>query len=147
MSALRGRPVFPGAAEGRAVVCPTPFNTLAQLYDAVVRGAADARLGDPATPTLVGVDLAGRVLCVPALVGSTSAGAIWEDLARRGLAPAAVLVAGPIDPLTAAGLAIAAEWTACPIACVDGLGDDLLVRVPQDGRVSVGADGVVRLGG
>lgn len=143
MTALVGRTLVPGPAAGEALVCPRPFNTLAQLYDAVVRGADVAAAGDPDVPEILGLLLTGRVLVVPALVGSTSAGAVWEHVARTGTAPAALLVAGPVDPVTAAGLALAARWTGHPIPAVDGLGPGLLAGVATGDRVELGDDGRV----
>ncbi len=142
---FQGRPIVAGAVVGIAAVASRPFNTLAALYDAVVAEHERLVCDDPDDPALLGVDLTDRILCVPGGAGSTSGGAMWEAIARTGNGPAAVLLSGPSDPILAAGLALAAEWTPHPIPAVCELGEDFLAAVRTGDRVEVGADGVVTI--
>ncbi len=141
---LRGAVATAGAVQGPALVSRTPFNPLAQMIGGVIEGAsilcAEDRVSD-----IHGSTLTGQILCVPLLVGSTSAGAIWEHVARTGSGPHALLIAGPIDPLTAASMAVVAEWTSQPIVCIASLGEELL-EIPVGVTLHVRADGSVAVG-
>jgi predicted aconitase with swiveling domain len=143
---FRGHVIVAGEAVGAAAVTTRPFNTLAALYDSVVGCRGRLVAEDPDDPALLGVDLAGRVLCAPGGAGSTSGGAMWEQIARDGIGPAAVLLSGPADPILAAGLALAAQWTPHPIPAVCELGDGFLAAVRSGDPVRVEADGAVVVG-
>lgn len=140
-----GRPVLPGAVEGRALVTRVPFDALASFKSGLqgVRQAAFAC--DPANPDILGVRLTGTILCLPQAVGSTSAGTTWDLIACRRLEPAAMLFAEPIDSLSAGGLVVAAVWDLSPIVVVDRLGPEFLDRVSSGARVAVFPDGSVTL--
>ena len=64
-------------------------------------------VADPRHPEF-GQRLAGRVVCVPATIGSSSASAILLELVHRRLAPAAILLHQP-DAILLLGLVVAKE--------------------------------------
>lgn len=141
-ASYRGRPLFPGELTGEAAVSQGGFNTYACYFASVHRPGA-AVCADRSNPDLYGVDLAGKVLCLPRTTGSTSGGAVWQRLVTLGNAPAAVLFSQSIDPLAAGGLVVAAVWGGGDIVVVDGLGDEFLETVRSGDRLRVAADGTV----
>jgi len=135
----------PGTAAAPAVVVRAPFDALASFMASLVSGTDPVVSSDSGNPEILGETLTGRVLCIPAAVGSTSAGPTWDLLASRGLGPAAVLCAGPIDPLTAGGVIVGSLWDGSTAPVVDRLGGDFLAAVHSGMWVEVVVDGSVRL--
>lgn len=76
---------------------------------------ATGLISDPRHPQH-GASIAGRVLFLPATIGSSSASAVLLELVRGGLAPAAIVMHEP-DAILLLGLIVAREmgWVA-PIA-------------------------------
>lgn len=142
---FRGRAVVPGSAAARAVVVRAPFDALASFMTSLVSGMDPVVSSDTGNPEILGETLTGRVLCMPAAVGSTSAGPTWDLLASRGLGPAAVLCAGPIDSLTAGGVIVGSLWDGSTAPVVDRLGGEFLAAVHSGMLVEVAVDGSVRL--
>lgn len=91
-----------------------------------------------------GQSIAGRVLLVPATVGSSSAAAILLELVHAGLAPAAVVLHEP-DAILLLGLIVAREMGyVTPIA----LRLDRDEFAPLDGKkLDISDEGVVRVPG
>jgi predicted aconitase with swiveling domain len=143
---FRGRPVVPGAATGRALVSCEPFDALASFGESLIQGQRPAVSRDRRNVAIWECDLTGSVLCVPAAIGSTSAGATWDLVAHHHLEPAAVLFARSIDSLSAGGLVVASEWEASSIVVVDELGERFLQSVSSGMVVSVEPDGSVHVG-
>jgi uncharacterized protein len=110
MVTLQAEVLLPGAAarsSALALTAPISF-----------WGGVDPKTGviaDPRHPEH-GQSIAGRVLLVPATVGSSSAAAILLELVHAGLAPAALVMNEP-DAILLLGLIVAGEmgW-ATPIA-------------------------------
>ena len=105
---------------------------------------------DPTTGTIVdvrhpehGETIAGRVLFLPATIGSSSASAVLLELVRNGNAPAALVLHEP-DAILLLGLIVAKEmgWTT-PIAVKL---DKNRFAGFADGEVSVSSDGLLELG-
>jgi predicted aconitase with swiveling domain len=144
MSAVfEGRLVLGGPTEGRALVSDMGFNPLAAFCDAIVDGAANAHCADRQNGRLFGKDLKGIMLCAPSCVGSTTAGPVWEYVAENGIAPGALLLAGPVDSLTAGGLVLTEVWIGRPITLVDRLGQEFVSAVREGDHVEVRGDGSV----
>jgi predicted aconitase with swiveling domain len=139
----RGRAVLPGKVDGEAVVSRVGFNAYASFYDSIHTQVADAVCADGNNPELYGQSLTGKILCVPKTIGSTSAGAVWQRVARLGVAPKAVLFSEPIDSLAAGGLVVTDLWAGVRIVTVDRLGEDFLATVRKGDAVSVREDGTV----
>lgn len=142
----RGRPVVAGSAAGEAAVSRQGFNTYASYFTSI-HAPGPAVCSDRGNPDLYGVDLAGKILCIPGTTGSTSGGAVWERLVTLGNAPAAVLFSLPIDSLAAGGLVVASVWGGGGIVTVDGLGEEFLESVQTGDTVTVREDGMVLIEG
>ena len=142
---FKGRPVLAGGTAGQAAVTHSGFNTLAVFYKTVLSGADRAVCSDQDNKDLFGLDLTGKVLCVPKCIGSTSAGAVWDKLAEMDVAPGAVLFSESIDSLSAAGLAVAEVWAGRRIITVDELGSDFLSHVRTGQHVRIEEDGTVNV--
>lgn len=142
-SVFKGRSILPAEIEGEAVVTHTGFNTLACYYKSILTEATRAICGDQGNPELFGQDLTDKIICLPKSIGSTSAGATWDRIAKMGLAPRAMLFSQHIDSLSAAGLVLAEVWAAKRICAVDQLGDEFLNYVKTGHKIRIKPDGVV----
>lgn len=111
-----GEVLLPGeaiGARGLALTAPISF-----------WGGVDPKTGtiaDPRHPEH-GVEIAGRVLMIPATVGSSSAAAILLELVHGGRAPAAVILHEP-DAILLLGLIVAKEM---------GLRTPIAIRLDRD---------------
>ena len=72
MKEFKGRIVAPGTVTAEAVVSHSGFNTLASLQGALQFGDKKATCGDQNNPDLHGKELAGKALCLPMTIGSTT---------------------------------------------------------------------------
>jgi len=140
---FKGRPVIAGNVSGLAAVSRGGFNTYASYFTSIHEPSARAICADTGNVDLHGVDLAGKVICVPGTVGSTSSGAVWQRLIAMGNPPKAVLFSGRIDPTAAGGLIVADVWADGHIVVVDGLGDAFLRSISQGDEVTIRNDGEV----
>jgi len=145
MKKFTGRVVVPGAVRAEAVVSRQGFNTLASFQKGLMAGDKEAKCSDQNNPDIYGKPLAGKALCLPQTIGSTTGGMVLYCAADMGLAPACLLFAKPIDSLAAAGAVLAGVWTANPMPTVDSLGDDFLAAAQTGMTVSVGDGGEVTL--
>jgi predicted aconitase with swiveling domain len=142
---FRGRAVIPGNVEGEALQTRQGFNTYASFYNNLREATDSAICADAGNRELFGKNLTDKIICVPKTIGSTSAGAVWQRVARFGVAPKAMLFSQSIDSLAAAGLIVADIWANLQICTVDSLGDDFLdyvkegqwIKITQDGLVSI----------
>ena len=107
-------------------------------------GGVDPKTGtiaDPRHPEH-GQAIAGRVVLIPATIGSSSASAILLELVHAGLAPAALVLHEP-DAILLLGLVVATEMgLATPIALRldrDRFAQfhDQDVEISSDGRLSI----------
>ena len=82
---------------------------------------------DPATSEIclaghpqAGVRIAGTVLVIEQLVGSSSSSAVMLELLYRGIGPAALILGGR-DAILPIGSLVAGQmgWTACPVVVMD----------------------------
>ena len=121
-----------GSADGAALRLDEPIS----FWGGVDPGSG--RIADPRHPEF-GEGVAGRVLFVPATIGSSSASAVLLELVRGGRAPAALVLHEP-DAILLLGLIVAREmgWPA-PIAV--SLDRREFPRF-QGKRVTVGGGGV-----
>lgn len=100
--------VVRGAAQAEAVVGQRPLNTLASFLTALATRSGQGTIGDP-QHDLYGIDVKGKVLVVPTTIGSTTAGLVFLEAIRQGIAPCAVVVR-EIDTLLATGGILAEAW-------------------------------------
>jgi predicted aconitase with swiveling domain len=88
--------------------------------------------------------MAGKALCLPQTIGSTTGGLVLYCACAMGRQPACMLFSKPIDSLAAAGAILASVWLEngnMPV--VDSLGDEFLDYVKDDMSISIQEDGIV----
>ncbi len=141
MREFQGRIVAPGTVTAEAVVSRQGFNTLASLQSSVQFGDKKATCGDQNNTDLYNKPLAGKALCLPMTIGSTTGGLVLYTCCALGRQPACLLFSKPIDSLAAAGSILASVWLeGIQMPVVDSLGDEFLNYV-QDGMSITIAEG------
>ena len=150
MKTFKGRVVVP-AGDGKevsaeALVSPQGFNTLASFQKALMFNDKSARCSDQNNPSLYGKPMAGKALCLPQTIGSTTGGMVLFCAACMERLPACMLFSKPIDSLAAAGAILAGVWTDRPMLTIDSLGDEFLEAVEAGARVKAYSDGTVKIG-
>ena len=146
MKEFKGRIVTPGTVTAPALVSHGGLNTLASFQGALQFGDKKATCGDQNNPDLHGRELAGKALCLPQTIGSTTGGLVIYCACAMGRQPACMLFSKPIDSLAAAGSILASVW--CPdiqMPVVDSLGDEFLDYVKDGMSVTICEDGTVRV--
>ena len=144
MREFKGRFISPGTVTAESVVSHAGFNTLASLQGALQFGDKKATCGDQNNPDLHGKQLAGKALCLPQTIGSTTGGLVIYCACAMGRQPACMLFSNPIDSLAAAGSILASVWLPdVKMPVVDSLGDEFLEYVKDGMSISIGEDGVV----
>ncbi len=144
MKVFKGRVIAPGTVKAEAVVSHGGFNTLASLQGALQFGDKKATCGDQNNPDLHGKELAGKALCLPMTIGSTTGGLVLYCACAMERQPACMLFSKPIDSLAAAGSILASVWLdGVSMPVVDCLGDEFLDYVKHGMTVTVKDGGVV----
>lgn len=147
MRSFKGRVVVPGRIAAEALVTHQGLNTLASFQKALQFGDKEATCGDQNNPDLYGKKMAGKALCLPQTIGSTTGGLILYCACSMGRQPACMLFSRPIDSLAAAGTVLADVWldnVRMPV--VDSLGDEFLEYVKDGMDIIVQEEGVVLVG-
>ena len=148
MKEFKGRVVAPGTVTAEAVVSRVGFNTLASFQGALQFGDKKATCGDQNNSDLHGKEMAGKALCLPMTIGSTTGGLVLYCAVAMERQPACMLFSKPIDSLAAAGSILASVWLegqSMPV--VDSLGDEFLEYVKDGMKISVAEDGTVQVEG
>lgn len=144
MREFKGRIVTPGTVTAKAVVTKDGFNTLASMQMALQFGDKKVKCGDQNNPYLDGKPLAGKALCLPQTIGSTTGGLVLYCACAMGTYPACMLFANHIDSLAAAGAVLADVWVdSASMPVIDCLGDEFLDYVKDDMQITVKEDGTV----
>ena len=144
MKEFTGRVIAPGTVTAEAVVSHGGFNTLASLQSALQFGDKKATCGDQNNPDLHGKELAGKALCLPMTIGSTTGGLVLYCACAMGRQPACMLFSQPIDSLAAAGSILASVWLdGIQMPVVDSLGEEFLNYVQHGMTITVKDGGVV----
>ena len=144
MKTFKGRIVSPGTVTAEAVVSHGGLNTLASFQKALQFGDKKATCGDQNNPDLFGKQMAGKALCLPQTIGSTTGGLVLYCACSMHRQPACMLFSNPIDSLAAAGAVLADVWLEdVQMPVVDSLGDEFLAYVKDGMTVTVGEDGTV----
>lgn len=110
MKTFQGRVVTPGCAQAEALVTHGGLNTLASFQKSLQFGDKTAKCGDQNNPDLYGKPMAGKALCLPQTIGSTTGGLVLYCACAMDRQPACMLFANPIDSLAAAGAILADVW-------------------------------------
>ena len=148
MKVFKGRIVAPGNVTAEAVVSHAGLNTLASFQGALQFGDKKATCGDQNNPDLYNKQMAGKALCLPQTIGSTTGGLVLYCACAMGRQPAAMLFSQPIDSLAGAGVVIADVWLndeKAKMAVVDSLGEEFLNYVKDGMSITVKEDGTVEV--
>ena len=144
MKEFKGRVIAPGTVTAEAVVSHGGFNTLASLQGALQFGDKKATCGDQNNPDLHGKELAGKALCLPQTIGSTTGGLVIYCACAMQRQPACMLFSNPIDSLAAAGSILASVWLPdVKMPVIDSLGEEFLNYVQHGMTITVREDGTV----
>lgn len=143
MRTFKGRPVIPGTCTAEALVSHGGFNTLASFQKSLMFGDKTAKCSDQNNADLYQKQMAGKALCLPQTIGSTTGGFVIFSAASMGRQPACMLFSKSIDSLAAAGAVLSAVWTDAKMPVVDSLGDGFLKHVKTGMKISVSEDGTV----
>jgi len=145
MDKFQGRAVIPGQVRGNVMVSKKGFNVLSSYMGALVSNGEQTLCTDQNNPDLFQKDLSGAILCIPQVIGSTTAGMLIQTVAAMGVQPKAILFSATAESLAISGVLLADIWENTKIVTVDGLGDRFLESVQEGQTVEVAEDGVVTL--
>ena len=144
MKEFKGRVVTPGTVTAEALVTHGGLNTLASFQKALQFGDKKATCGDQNNPDLYGKQMAGKALCLPRTIGSTTGGLVLYCACSMKRQPACMLFSEPIDSLAAAGAVLADVWLDdVKMPVIDSLGEEFLAYVKDDMTITVKEDGTV----
>lgn len=148
MKTFKGRVVAGGAVQAEALVSHEGLNTLASFQKALQFGDKTATCGDQNNKDLYGKKMAGKALCLPQTIGSTTGGLVLYCACSMGRQPACMLFSLPIDSLAGAGAILADVWLEdekAKMPVIDSLGDEFLNYVKDGMKISVLEDGTVQV--
>ena len=146
MKIFNGRVVAPGEISAEAVVSHGGLNTLASFQKALQFGDKTATCGDQNNPDLYGKQMAGKALCLPQTIGSTTGGLVLYCACAMGRQPACMLFSQPIDSLAGAGVILADIWLDnIKMPVIDSLGEEFLDYVKDGMTISIKENGVVEV--
>lgn len=141
---FKGRVVAKGEIEAPALVSHGGLNTLASFQNALQWGDKTAKCGDQGNKDLYNKAMAGKALCLPQTIGSTTGGLVLYCACSMKRQPACMLFSEPIDSLAAAGAILADVWVDdVTMPVVDSLGQEFLDYVKDDMKISVKENGEV----
>ena len=147
MKEFKGRVVVPGRIAAEALVSHEGLNTLASFQKALQFGDRNATCGDQNNPDLYGKQMAGKALCLPQTIGSTTGGLVLYCACSMGRQPACMLFSKPIDSLAAAGTVLADVWLDdVNMPVIDSLGDEFLEYVRDGMNIVVQEGGKILVG-
>lgn len=92
--------------------------------------------------------MAGKALCLPRTIGSTTGGLVIYCACSLKRQPACMLFSEPIDSLAAAGAILSDVWlddVSMPV--IDSLGEEFLSYVKDDMEIIVEDGGLVKVNG
>ena len=144
MREFKGRIVTPGTCTAPALVSHGGLNTLASFQKALQFGDKKATCGDQNNPDLYNKQMAGKALCLPQTIGSTTGGLVLYCACAMERQPACMLFSKPIDSLAAAGSILASVWLPdVKMPVIDSLGDEFLEYVKEGMTITIREDGTV----
>ena len=92
--------------------------------------------------------MAGKALCLPKTIGSTTGGLVLYCACSMGRQPACMLFSEPIDSLAGAGAILADVWlddAKAEMPVIDQLGPEFLNYVRDGMKITVKANGLVQV--
>ena len=96
MKEFKGRVIAPGTVKAEALVSHGGLNTLASFQGALQFGDKKATCGDQNNPDLYNKEMAGKALCLPQTIGSTTGGLVLYCACAMGRQPACMLFSKPL---------------------------------------------------
>lgn len=133
--ALESAEFFPGSADAPALVLDAPLSFW---------GGVDPQSGKiiAVRHPQLGESVTGRVMIIPAPIGSSTSSAVLLELIHRGYAPAGIILGEP-DAILVVGCLIAREmgWPAPPVL-IDG---SIKKNLPVTGARMIVANGCWRV--
>ncbi len=146
MKTFQGRVVAPGTVSAEALVSHGGLNTLASFQKALQFGDKKATCGDQNNPDLYGKQMAGKALCLPQTIGSTTGGLVIYCACSMGRQPACMLFSNPIDSLAGAGVILADVWLdGIHMPVIDSLGEEFLNYVKDGMTITIQENGIVEV--
>ena len=146
MKTFKGRVIAPGETQAKALVTHGGLNTLASFQKALQFGDKNATCGDQNNPDLYGKQMAGKALCLPQTIGSTTGGMVIYCACSMQRQPACMLFSEPIDSLAAAGVILADVWLdGVKMPVIDSLGKEFLEYVKDDMTITIKPDVIVEV--
>ena len=146
MKTFQGRVVAPGTVSAEALVSHGGLNTLASFQKALQFGDKNATCGDQNNPDLYGKQMAGKALCLPQTIGSTTGGLVIYCACSMGRQPACMLFSNPIDSLAGAGVILADVWLdGIHMPVIDSLGEEFLNYVKDGMTITIQENGIVEV--
>ncbi len=134
---------MPGTAKAPALVSRDGFNTLASFQKSLMFNDKNATCSDQNNRDLYKKKMAGKALCLPQTIGSTTGGLVLYCASAMKVAPACLLFSKQIDSLAAAGAILSDVWTDSKLPTIDSLGEEFLEYVKDDMIIEILEDGVV----
>lgn len=150
MKTFKGRVIAPGEVKAEALVSHGGLNTLASFQKALQFGDKNATCGDQNNKDLYGKQMAGKALCLPQTIGSTTGGLVLYCACSMGSQPACMLFSQPIDSLAGAGVILADVWLEgdnVKMPVIDSLGEEFLNYVKDGMIINVKENGEVEVEG
>ena len=141
---FKGRSIIGGHSDSEALVSKGGFNTLASYQKSLMFGDKEGKCSDQNNPDLYGKPMAGKALCLPQTIGSTTGGLVLFTASSFARNPSCMLFSKPIDSLAAAGAVLSDVWTEHSMPVIDQLGDEFLEYVKTGDRIITESDGTVR---
>ena len=146
MKTFKGRVVAPGEITAKAVVSREGLNTLASFQKALQFGDKTATCGDQNNKDLYGKQMAGKALCLPQTIGSTTGGLVLYCACSMQRQPACMLFSEKIDSLAGAGVILADVWLeGVKMPVIDNLGQEFLDYVKDDMNITIKDGGIVEV--
>jgi uncharacterized protein len=146
MKEFKGRVVASGTTSAKALVSHNGLNTLASFQKALQFGDKKATCGDQNNSDIYNKEMAGKALCLPRTIGSTTGGLVLYCACALGRQPACMLFSEPIDSLAAAGAILSDVWlNDSPMPVVDCLGEEFLQYVKDGMEINVKENGLVEV--
>ena len=146
MKEFKGRIVAPGTVSASALVSHEGLNTLASFQGALQFGDKKATCGDQNNKDLYNKEMAGKALCLPQTIGSTTGGLVLYCACAMERQPACMLFSNHIDSLAAAGAILADVWLEhISMPVIDCLGEDFLNYVKDGMTITIKENGVVEV--
>ncbi len=138
---FKGRVVLGGNIVGENIVTHQGFNILSSYGMGLSTG--NSMSFDQNNKDLYKKDLAGKIICLPQTIGSTTGGMILQSVTKMGIGPVAMLFSEHIDSLAAAGIILSDVWDNKRIVTIDQLGSKFLDYVKDGQNIEIKEDGTV----